>query len=79
MSDMNSYKDLYDAFSKRYASELSKKLIQEKCNASWLNLKLQFKGEELKAAVDKKISELNFDTKLSQSHLLHFFSKVIKY
>lgn len=75
---MNDYRKFYDAFSKRYASELSKQCIQDQCNERWKELKKQFSGEELKREIDKKISKLKAETKCTQSNLLQFFSQVTR-
>lgn len=69
---------LYEAFSKRYVSELTKQRIQDNCNGCWEDLKKQFSGTELNGAVGKKISDLKVERKSMQSSLLHFFVQVIQ-
>lgn len=75
---MSRYKDLYKAFLKRYASELSKQIIQEKCNTCWKSLKDKFRGTELNNATDKKILELKAETRTKKTSLLRFFVQVSK-
>lgn len=76
-----SYRAFYQAFSKRYESELSKQCIQDNCNDCWNNLKNKFSGEKLNSEIDKKIQELQAGTKCTrpgpvQQNLFKFFKKV---
>ena len=72
------YKDLFESFVKRYAGECSKQEIQVKCNKYWREIKEQFKGDELKEAINQKISDLNSEAKRKKISLHRFFVQVIQ-
>ncbi|KAH0567871.1 hypothetical protein KQX54_015489 [Cotesia glomerata] len=58
---MATYRDLYEAFSKRCESELSKQRVQDNCNACWKDLKKQFSGTELNHAASTSTKNTSND------------------
>lgn len=73
---MSVYREFSEAYFTRYASSLSKPAIQAKCNVEWKALTEKFKGPELTAAANTKISTLKEETAAVKSGLLRFFAKV---
>lgn len=71
------YERLYSAFQKRYNSQLSKKLVQQKCNETWRQLKdTHLSPIDLKKATEDKVRELNEEGTRRSASFLKYFAQV---
>lgn len=70
------YENLYLAFQKRYNGEMSKNVIQFKCNETWKDLKLKYcVPADLKKFTEEK-QNLHLEASRRSEKLLNYFTQV---
>lgn len=72
------YERLYQAHQKRYGLQLSKQIVQQKCNTLWAQLKEEHKANplDLRNATEAKIRELNEAATRQSASFFNYFAQV---
>ncbi|XP_034240702.1 uncharacterized protein LOC117644965 isoform X2 [Thrips palmi] len=79
MPGAHAYERLVKAFCKRYTGEWTKQKIQDEYNATWREMKANFKGaEQLNNAVTEKVKELEEAITAKRAKLLTLLAKGAK-